>query len=99
MTAQLANFASDWGELATPVLSGTLRRAGTNEVEAIVQYRSADEAIDDILQSGHDAHLRAARSEKQAGPTALLTCVTATRDYPAPNWLPRWNHSSNRTRS
>lgn len=60
VTAQLANFASDWGELATPVLSGTLRRAGTNEVEAIVQYRSADEAIDDILQSGHDAHLRAA---------------------------------------
>ena len=60
VTAQLANFAADWGELATPVLSGTLRRAGTNEVEAIVQYRSAVEAIDDILQSGHDAHLRAA---------------------------------------
>lgn len=60
VTAQLANFAANWGELATPVLSGTLRRAGTNEVEAIVQYRSADEAIDEILQSGHDAHLRAA---------------------------------------
>lgn len=57
--AQLANFAADWGELATPVLSGTLRRAGTNEVEAIVQYRSAVDAADGILQSGHDAHLRA----------------------------------------
>lgn len=67
VTVQLANFAADWGELATPVLSGTLRRAGTNEVEAIVQYRSADEAIDDILQSGHDAHLRAAPLGETSG--------------------------------
>lgn len=60
VAAQLARFASGWGELVTPVVSGSLRRAGTNEVESVVQYRSASEAIDDILQSGRDAQLRAA---------------------------------------
>lgn len=55
---QLANFASDWGELAKSVLSGSLRKAGTNEVEAIVAFRSVEEAVDYVRASGHDAVLR-----------------------------------------
>lgn len=54
---QLANFAYEWGEQAKPVLSGSLRKAGTNEVEAIVQYWSTESAVDQIRDSGHDAVL------------------------------------------
>lgn len=72
VTAQLANFASDWGELAPPIMSGTLRRAGTNEVLAVVQYRTASEAIDHILQSGCDAQLRAAPLGDASGPDRFV---------------------------
>jgi len=57
--AQISNFLADWGELPTPMFSGKLYLAGTKEVDSIVQYHSASNAIDHILQSGCDAVLQA----------------------------------------
>jgi len=49
--------ASDLEVQATPMLSGSLKKRGTSEVESVVQYWSVASAVDAIRASGHDAVL------------------------------------------